>query len=237
MLRLDQGEEDEVLSQEARRGRNPGQRQKEDHHQNRRRGTLVHQAGHVINFIADQITAAHCHHDGERAHIHEGIHEKINGDSLEARVVARHQAEQDVADVRDGGIGEQPLDVRLADRGQVSERHRGHGHADQQRQPLLARRSQRKHKHAQEKREGGRLRAYRHERRDRSRRALVGVGQPLVKRHRANLKEKPGRHRDDREQDHRIPRGPLRDREGNLLQVRRIAKPVEKRHPVRQNPG
>src|ERR1017187_3893004 len=59
--RLDQREENVVLPQEAGGRRDAGQREQEDQHQNRVAGALVHQAGEIVQVLADNVLAPQGH--------------------------------------------------------------------------------------------------------------------------------------------------------------------------------
>ena len=59
-------------------------------------------------------------HDQERAHVAEEVGDQIEEHHRDAVRRHRREADQHVADVRDAGVGEQPLDVLLRDRHQVA---------------------------------------------------------------------------------------------------------------------
>ena len=77
---LDQREEDVVLAEEARGGRDAGERKQEDQHQEGVAGTLVDQARHIVQVLADDVGAAHRDDDEERAEVHEGVDHDVDGD-------------------------------------------------------------------------------------------------------------------------------------------------------------
>ena len=110
-------------------------------------------------------------------------------------------AHHDVAGVRDRGVGEQALHVRLGQRGDVADRHRQHGNEHEDVRPVdgpgQVPGAGALHGHAAEEepqhdREPGRLGGHGQEGGHRRRRALVHVGAPEVERHRRRLEAEPG---------------------------------------------
>ena len=65
--------------------------------------------------------APHGHDHQQRAEVHERVHQEVNRDALDAGLVAGDEAEQHVAGVRDRAVGQQPLDVGLADGGEIAD--------------------------------------------------------------------------------------------------------------------
>ena len=96
----------------------------------------------------------------------------------------------------DRGIGHQPLDVALPDRGERAQRHRGDRDKDDDLLPLRDDAGKRRERHAGEHGERSDLGGGGKKRRHRRRRALIDVGRPHVERHRRNLEAEP------REQEH-----------------------------------
>ncbi len=86
------------------------------------------------------------------------------------------QAEQHVADVRDGRVRQQPLQVGLGQRRQIRAGHGGDGDEDQQRHVHGAQRIQSPEEDAQQHRPARGLDRDRHESGDAGRRAFVGIG-------------------------------------------------------------
>src|ERR1700692_2682708 len=113
MMRFDEREKDEVLAHEASRGRNPGEREHEDEEKNGGGGVALVEAVEVVEFVADDAPLAENNHDGKGADGHEGVSDQVVDDSREAGFVRGDETEEDVADMRDGRVGEQALDVGL----------------------------------------------------------------------------------------------------------------------------
>ena len=91
--------------------------------------------------------------------------------------------------------------------------------------------------HAQQGAEGGDLRAGRHERRHRRRRALVDVGRPGLERHRADLEQQAdGQHGQAEEQQPLVAAGGRR-RDEHLAEVDAARVAVEQRDAVEEERG
>ena len=130
--------------------------------------------------------------------------EQVDDGGRQARGRAEGQAQDDVAQLADAGIGEQPPQVGLEDRDR-----RGHEHAGQrQHQHGLLHRQLVEHGRATEHRE---IEAQQHvdrhlggrggqERRHRRRREGIGVGQPLVQREQRQLQRDAHREEGQRRQ-------------------------------------
>ena len=79
---------------------------------------------------------AHRQDAGEGAEGHEQIDRQIDEHGLRARLGVGGDADQRIADVADGGVGHQPLDVGLPDGREGAEQHRGDGEEDDDLLPL-----------------------------------------------------------------------------------------------------
>ena len=132
----------------------------------------------------------------------------------------------------DAGVGKQPLQVRLEQRGEVAQDHRRDRDGHEHRAPLRRELRQREREHAEQPGERADLRHDRHERRDGQRRALVDVGRPGVERHQRGLETEPDRQQRDPDAEQRRERR-LRDRR----QVDRAGRPVDQRDPVDEERG
>ena len=137
---FDQAQEDEVLALEAGQRRNSGQREQEDQHQHGFDGSARVEAVEVVEFVADHVAVAQRRDHAERAEVHEGVDQQINQDAFDAVRAefvgsSGDQAEQHVADVRDGRIGQQALGVGLRERGEVRAGHGRDGNEDQHGNP------------------------------------------------------------------------------------------------------
>src|SRR5262249_40092131 len=117
--------------------------EQEYQHQDRVAGALVDQACEVVNVFANDPLSAERDHYQEGSEVHEGVDKHVDRDALDAGRVAGDQAEQHVSGVRDGAVGEQTLDVRLRDGGQVTNGHGGDGDTDEKRLPGGTDRSER----------------------------------------------------------------------------------------------
>ena len=160
--------------------------------------------------------------------------------------VAGDQAQQHVADVGDGRVGQQPLQVVLRDGRQVAAGHGGDGDEDQQRHVHRAQRIEPEEEDAQQHRPARGLHRNRHESGDAGGRAFVGVGRPLMERHRRDLEQQAGRGRQQRE-DRRpdrwdgrpgSPAASARSPSGWCCRsVRRTATGRRRRFPTRTRPA
>src|SRR5208283_4893162 len=92
----------------------------------------------VVELVANDVAVPQRGNHSERAEVHEGIDQKINQDALDAvrTELSRSscdQAEQHVADVGDGRVGQQALGVGLREGGKICARHGGDGDENKQR--------------------------------------------------------------------------------------------------------
>ena len=111
---------------------------------------------------------------------------------MHARLGAGGQPDQHVADMADGAIGHQPLDVGLVDRGEGGQQHGRDGNEDNDLLPLAGQVSERPHEHTYDQRHGGDFGRIGEERGNRRGRPLVDVRGPHVKRHRRDLEGEAG---------------------------------------------
>ena len=122
---LNQRQEDVVLAEEAGGRRDARQRQQEHQHQDRVRRVPVHETRNIVDVLAEDIGAAHRDDHQQRPERHERVDHQVDRDAFDARFVPGYQAQQHVPGMRDGAIGEQALDIRLADCGQVADGEAG----------------------------------------------------------------------------------------------------------------
>ena len=85
------------------------------------------QAGEIVDVLDHLVAAPHGEDAGEGAERHRHVDQQVDDHALHAGLAAGGKADQRVAHVADRGIGHQPLDVALADRGEGAEHHRGDG--------------------------------------------------------------------------------------------------------------
>src|SRR5215831_1350601 len=128
VMRFDEGKENEIFAHETGGGRNPGERKHKDEQEDGGGGAALVQAVQVFEFFADETFLAQHDDHRESSGGHEYIGEQIEGDPGGARVVelsalrrkSPDDAEQNVPDVGNGGVGEKALDVRLGKRGEIA---------------------------------------------------------------------------------------------------------------------
>ena len=138
------------------------------------------------------LAAAHGEDAGEGAERHGHVDRHVDDHALDAGLGAGGEADQREADMADRGIGHQPLDVALADRGEGAEHHRGDRDEDDDLLPVGRDRRERLDDDADEQRHRRDLRRGGEEGGDRRRRALVDVGRPHVERHGRDLEGEAG---------------------------------------------
>src|SRR5882762_7591859 len=120
MVRFDQRQKNKILAHEARRGRNAGVREHEDKEKEGGGGAAMIESVKIVEFIADQAALAEHDNNSESADGHERVGDQVVEDSREAGFVAGDEAEKNVADVRDGRVGEEALDVGLSEGREVA---------------------------------------------------------------------------------------------------------------------
>ena len=135
-------------------------------------------------------------HHGECAQVHQRVGYQVEHDRRASLGGPRGKADQDVACVGDGRVGEKPLDVGLNKCRKIAERHRKGGGDPQDPESSLAGRLKYGEDDAQEYGEGGRLGTGGEEGGDRGRRSFVDVRRPDLERHTGNLEGQAHEHKD-----------------------------------------
>src|SRR5260370_4382907 len=120
MVRFDEREEDEVLANEARRGRNAGEREREYEEKESGSRAAMIESVKIVQFVTDDAALAEHDNNSESADRHERVGDQVVEDSREAGFVAGDEAEKNVADMRDGRVGEEALDVGLREGREVA---------------------------------------------------------------------------------------------------------------------
>ena len=151
------------------------------------------------------------------------------------RCSERDQREQQIADVRNRRVGQQPFGIRLRERRKVGPGHGGNGDDHNHRNVNRAQRPQSIQQYAQQHRPCRRFHRHRHEARNAGGRAFVCVRSPLVKGNGGDLEHQSGHGRQQRNHNHRIVRTLRRHCPPNDRQVRSPGKPVKQRKPVGKN--
>ena len=68
----------------SRHGRDAGQREQEDQHQDGFGGGTEVESGDIVHFVADYVALAQGRDYGECSQVHEGVHQQIDQNALEA---------------------------------------------------------------------------------------------------------------------------------------------------------
>ena len=111
--------------------------------------------------------------DGEAEHRHEQIGDEIEGDRGARE---RDDADEEIAGVRDAGVGEEAFEIGLRERGEVAVDEREDGKDDEQ--SLYLWENEKRLEHAQKNDEARGFRADGEERGDRRGRALIDIRAP-----------------------------------------------------------
>src|SRR5271157_4350905 len=247
----DQAEEDEVLAPESSERRNAGQGQHEDQHEDGFDGSARVEAVQVVELVADHLLVAQRSDHAESAEIHEGVNQQVDQDALDAVGAefggrAGDQAEQHVADMGDGGVGQQALGVGLRERGEIRAGHGGDGNENHNRNPhgpQVDQSAQMKwaaNQDAQQHGPSGSLDGDGHESSDRGGRAFVGVGRPLVEGDGGDLEEKAGHGGEQRDHQNRFVLAPLQKIEQAIADVPEVGaagQAVEQGQTVSEDAG
>ena len=174
--------------------------------------------------------AAHRQDGGEGSKRHHHVDRHIDDDALRALDRAGRETDQRVSHMADRGIGHQPFEVALADGGEGAKHHRGDRDEGEDLAPVVGDAGKGGDHDPNQDRHRGDLGRGGEERRHRSRRALVDVGRPHMKRHDGNLERQPhqNEHQPEQHADARMIMHGVRNRaEGDRAGIA-----VDQRHPV-----
>ena len=116
--------------------------------------------------------------DGEDADVHRGIARRRRSWRRRRPAARSGEGDEQIAGVRDGGVGQHALDVLLAQRARLPTVMESNRENPEEAPPMLLDRGVGAIEDAQQNREGGGLGRGGHERDDRRRRAFVDVGRP-----------------------------------------------------------
>src|SRR5579859_297019 len=199
MMGFDEREKDEVLAHKASGRRNSGERKHEDEEKNGCCQIALVEAVKIVEFVADDAALAKNDDDGEGADGHECVGDQVVDDPREAGFIAGHEAKKNVADVRDGGVGEQALDVGLRERRKVAPGERSDGDSRYQALPDGLRATEDPDEQANEQREAGSLGGHADVSSNGRGRAFVDVWRPLVEWDGGNFEEEACGDSDKRE--------------------------------------
>ena len=130
-----QGRAEEVeFSEKSSQRRQPGQREKKDRHAGRGQRRTRPQTGEVFEIVSSGF-ASDQRDDPERAHQREGVDGGVEERGSEAIGAARDQAEQSIAGVGHGRVGQESAHVGLHQCDQISQEDRESGQRGQRRNP------------------------------------------------------------------------------------------------------
>ena len=133
-----------------------------------------------------------CDDDGECADVHKGVGEQVEERGISAVRRAGHKGDEHIAGVGDARIGEHALEARLAQRGQVAERHGDDGDDRQGPSPCRLLGGKGDEQQADQGGEPCGLGAGAHESGDRRRRALIDIRRPHMEGDKADLEAEAG---------------------------------------------
>ncbi len=189
--------------------------------QTARAGRLEPQAVEVVQVVAGMVADQPGRH-GEGADGRQAVDDQIKQDRAGGVAIDRHggrdHPDEQITGVGDRRIGQEPLQVRLGQGGEVAEGHRQRRDQRQDADPAGAVNNvaphgpgvQRVDQDLHHRHEAGDLRAGGDPGRDRSRGPLVGVGRPLVERDRRDLEPEADEHQKNRHAPRDVPLQPER---------------------------
>ena len=136
--------------------------------------------------------------------------------------------------MRDGRIGQHPLDVGLGDGDQIAQTHRKHGQDDQHPLPVRVQGVQTIDQHPHCQREGGDLGRAAQDQHGRGRPALIDVGHPHVEGHGAELEADADHQEGDAEYQHFVRHALFGDRRRNRCELDRAGRAIDHRDAIEQ---
>ena len=168
---------------------------------------------------------------------HERVGDEVEDECRRARGGSGRHRDQHVAGVRDGRVGEHPLEGALGEGDEVSDQHGDHGEPPHDLAPC-GHGAERLPQHAEQRGECGRLDRGRHVAGDRRGRAVVHVRGPHVEGHRGHLESEADQQQPEADEEH----GALLEAQGRHLdaderQVGGGRRSVGEGDAVQQEPG
>ena len=190
----------------------------------------------IFNFFTLDIVGGQYHQYAET----DRCHQRVSNGVIQTRRKAdrpRHKRQQDEAHMRYGGIGKHTFDIGLHDGGKVTDQKRCHRQHGEHLRPVVMHRSQTGNQDAKGKDDGGDFRRRTDKGGNGCRRAVVHVGHPHMKRHRAQFERY--RHDDKHQPQFQQPfvgKLAVRRRQ-NGGEFERTRRAVDHRNAVEQQPG
>ena len=221
------------LPEEARRRREPGEREHRDRHRPRQQRPVRAEPVERRDPVAQPGLALARDDHRERGQVHQQVDREVEDDRADPELRGHDDARDHVARLRHRRVREQPLERGLPDRAHVADHDRHDREHGQRRRPDVGRADHGDVEEADDHAERRRLRRDRHERGDRRRRALVDVRRPLVERRHRGLEREPGHDQRDAGQQQRVAARRL-DALGDLAEARPAGRAVDEREPVEQ---
>ena len=162
------------------------------------------------------------------------VGDEVEADGHAGALAAGEERDQQVAEVGDGGVRQDPLDVVLAQRQQVAGDHGGDGDGGERQEQRRAGVGAHRQQVAQQQGEDGALGDRRHVGGDRRGRALVHVRRPHVERHDGELEAHADEQHDDADGDDDLLRAEAgRDQRGHARRPT-SSPPRRRRAPCRR---
>ena len=220
------------LRDEPGRQGQAGERHHEQHQGGRGPGRTAGKAREILDPVRLHPLARQQQQDAERSEVHGDVDQEIEEHAPGPGGPARSDPDHEIAGVGDAGVGQEPLQVCLKQRGEVAQDHRDHGDRRQHRPPDAGEVGQREGKDPEQPGERPHLGHDRHERRDRERGALVDVRRPGMEGDERSFERQPDR--EERDPGAEEPGGPRRP---DLAEIDRPGRPEYERDPVGKKGG
>ena len=228
-------QEDVQLAEEAGERRDSRHRKHEDGERKRERRVGLGKAGQVADLLDHLAAPAHGEDAGEAAERHYHVDRHVDDHAPDPLRRAGREPDERIADMADGAVGHQPLDVLLADGGEGAEPHGSHRDEDYDLVPLAASSWEGAEEDPEQQRHGGDLGRCGEECGDRSRRALVDIRRPHVEGHRRDFEGQCRGDEHEPDQDARLGRRVARhgggQRFGNSLEAGHAGEAVTMEQP------